>query len=103
MVITSIRESMFIYNKWHPNLIGTDDTLDTLNTSDTTVDPITVRVTDQSMNTVDNSTWNDLIDDDDDVLNFASTNVPSHAFDLSSTGENSSDTDVLENSGSTPY
>lgn len=94
---------MFIYNKWHPNLIGTDDTLDTLNTSDTTVDPITVRVTDQSMNTVDDSTWNDLIDDDDGVLNSASTNAPSSAFDLSSTGENSSDTDVLENSGSTPY
>ena len=68
MVMTSIRESMFIYLKWHPNAqnpatpVHVSNSVTITEQDDVEEDDDQLEV-DHSMNAIDDSAWKELIDD----------------------------------------
>ena len=108
MVMTSIRESMFIYLKWHPNAqnpatpVHVSNSVTITEQDDVEEDDDQLEV-DHSMNAIDDSAWKELIDDSPSNSS-SSSNVQSSASDLGSPLIGcSSDTDALESPGLTPY
>ena len=118
MVITSLRESMFIAYHWYPpahnNIVVSNN--QTHNSTDISVNSDnSVNSDDQlsssdiqsqsdyqncSMNSIDDNTWDQLINDDSNH----STPIIDSSFSKTSTDDSSdSDNDVLVNSGSVPY
>ena len=107
MIITSLRESMFIYKNWFPDKTTPQNRIN----EDSPVHDNDPDSSSRSMSEVDDSVWNDLINDEhvsstpstESQTLSSDTAQGSHSDHEVTVSGSASDTDVLENDGLSPY